>query len=702
MTFRVGLVGTGAISKFHVQGLRRLADVEIVGVTDLHLERAEGFAAEHGLKAFPSLVSLREAGAGVIHVLTPPAAHAAVTLEAIALGCDVFVEKPLATSVEDCDRIAQAALDSGRRVCVGHSLLYDPFVRRALDLVRDGVIGEVLTFDYHRCMNQQSYPASGLSAEHGRGGYPFRDIGIHALYLAEAFVGPIVDLDAWPTATGRGDVNLWVDEWRVMARCQRGTAQIQLSWNVRPQQNLCIIQGTRGVIRVDVFGMSVTSRRQRGMPEHASRIINATGEGFGIAAQAAGNVFRVAGKRLWQFHGVQALIAEFYDRLRQGGEPPVTPAEARRVLYWTEHVARQADVLKDAWLTEATARRVGATTLVTGGGGFIGRQLVERLLQEGRKVRLLLRRPPAHELSVHPNVEVVLGDLGDAAVVTRAVDGIQTVFHIGAAMRGSGPEFERSTVTGTRNVVNACLESGVQQLVYMSSLAVLDTDAGQGGEVITESSALEQRPEERGAYTRTKLDAERIVLDAVRDRNLPAVLFRPGEVVGPEKPLLTPGVAQRAGRNLVVIGNGGVRLPLVHVSDVVDALMAAAERGIKDGTIIQLVEDVAVTQNDIIEHYLATTGEKRRVIRIPLPAVLALARVMEVLTTKLFGRALIGPRRIRAATASRRFDVSRAQTLLDWKPRHGVASSLARDGVDQGVGGSQPVAEREAGRAASV
>jgi nucleoside-diphosphate-sugar epimerase len=520
------------------------------------------------------------------------------------------------------------------------------------------------------------------------------------LYLAEAFVGPIVDLDAYPAATGRGDVNLWVDEWRVLARCQRGTAQIQLSWNVRPQQNLCVVQGTRGVIRVDVFGMSVTVRRQRGLPEHASRIINATAEGFGIAAQAAFNVVRVAGKRLWQFHGVQALIADFYARLREGAEPPVTPVEARRVLYWTEHVARQADAIKESWLAEATARRVGATTLVTGGGGFIGRQLVERLLQEGRKVRLFLRRPPAHELSVHPNVEIVLGDLGDAAVVQRAVAGVDTVFHIGAAMRGSGPEFERSTVTGTRNIVNSCLESGVRQLVYMSSLAVIDTDAGQRGEPVTEASPLEQRPEERGAYTRTKLEAERIVLEAVRDRQLPAVLFRPGEVVGPEKPLLTPGVAQRAGRTLVVIGDGRVRLPLVHVSDVVDALMTAADRGITDGTIIQLVEDVAITQNDIIEHYLATTGENRRVIRLPLSAVLAMARVMEILTTKVFGRALIGPRRIRAATASRRFDVSRAQTVLDWKPRVGVASSMARNGVDRGVGSR--VAESEAGRAASV
>lgn len=671
MTLRAGLVGAGNIGKFHVQALRRLPGVEIVGVTDLDAARARQFGAELAVPVYPSLEALRQAGAGVMHIVTPPASHAALAIEAMTLGCDVFIEKPMATSVEDCDRIERVAADTGRRVCVGHSLLYDPFIRRALDMVRAGVIGDVVTFDYFRSANQQAYPAAGIAREQQQGGYPFRDIGIHALYLAEAFAGPIVDLTAWPAASGGGDVNLWVDEWRVMARCERGTAQIQMSWNVRPQQNLCIIQGTRGVIRVDVFGMAVTARRQRGLPEHATRILNAVGEGLGIAGQAVANVTRVATKRIWQFHGVQALIADFYATLASGSAPPVTPADARRVLYWTEHIARQGDELKDAWVASIDAGRSQAPTVVTGGGGYIGRHLVQRLLAEGRPVRLLLRRPPAPDVLRHPGVEVVLGDLGDAGAVRRAVEGASTVFHVGAAMRGSGPEFERSTVTGTRNVVESCLAAGVEQLVYMSSLAVIDTDAGRE---ITESSVLEQQPQERGHYTRTKLDAERIVVDAVRDRGLRAVILRPGEVVGPEKPLMTPGVAQRAGRTLVVIGDGKVRLPLVHVSDVVDALMAAADRKIQDGTVIQLVEDVTITQNDIIEHFRAASPDRHRVIRLPLRFVLALASAIEIAATRVLGRSPIGPRRIRAATASRRFDCSVAKRVLDWQPRVGVAS----------------------------
>jgi predicted dehydrogenase/nucleoside-diphosphate-sugar epimerase len=677
MTLRAGLVGTGAISRFHVQALRRLKGVEIVGVTDLVKSRADEFGQAMRVPSFSSLGDLVAAGANVIHVLTPPGAHAAIAVEALERGCDVFVEKPLATSVEDCGRIERAERQAGRQVCVGHSLLYDPFVRHALDLVQRGAIGEVLSFDYYRCMNQQTYPASGLSTDQRRGGYGFRDIGIHALYLAEAFVGPLTQVDAWPMASGRGDVNLWVDEYRVLGHGKRGTAQLQLSWNVRPQQNLCIIQGTRGVIRLDLFGMSVTVRRQRPLPEHATRIANALSEGTGIARQAMGNVARVATKRLWQFHGLQALVGEFYSRLQGGAPSPVTIADARRVVEWTEQIAREADAVKDEWLRQSTARSAHATVLVTGGTGFIGQRLVHRLLDEGQRVRVFARRALPPSLADHPRIEVVIGDLGDRDCVRRAVSGVGVVYHLGAAMRGSGPEFERSTVTGTQHVIDASLDEGVSTFVYMSSLAVIDTDAGRGRDAITEASALETRPDERGHYTRTKLAAEHLVLAAVRDRGLRAILLRPGEVVSADKPLLTPGVAQRIGGMLVVLGSGRVRLPLVHIDDVVDAMVSAGTRDWTSGSIVQLVDDVAITQNDIIKDYRAGASKPPMVVRVPLFAVLFMATVLEWLTKRLLGRALIGPRRIRAATASRQFDCSRAASMLGWRPRVGVGAAMA-------------------------
>jgi 2-alkyl-3-oxoalkanoate reductase len=678
MTRKAALVGAGYIGKFHVLGLRRLPGVEIVGVTDLDHDRAVRFGKELSIPAYPSLAAMREAGAQVVHVLTPPAAHAAIALAAMALGCDVLIEKPLATSAEDCERIALAASQSGRTVCVGHSLLFDPFVRRALDLVASGAIGEVVAFDYCRSLDQHAYATAAFSAEHQRGGYPFRDIGIHALYLAEAFLGPIADLHASPAASGRGDCTLWVDEWRVLAQCQRGHAHIQLSWKVKPQQHLFTVQGTRGVIRVDLFGLAVTVKRQRPLPEHATRIINAAAEGSGIVTQAFANVARIASGRVWQFHGVQALIADFYQRLERGQEAAVTADDARRAVVWTEHVARIADRARDEWAASLTSPRGAAPVLVTGGGGFIGRPLVKRLLDQGTRVRLLLRRAPAPEVIAHPLAEIMIGDLADPQAVDRAVAGVDTVYHLGATMRGSAAEFQRGTIAGTRNVVDACLRHDVRRLVYMSSLAVIDTDAGRNGEPITETSPLERVATERGSYTQTKLDAEALVLRAVREQALRTIILRPGEVVSEEKPLLTPGVAQRLGGTLLVLGAGLVRLPLVHVDDVVEAVLLAGSAEVESGTIVHVVEDTGVTQNDIIASYQAASDRPPRVVRLPLPFVLFAARVAEVIFTRLLGSAPIGPRRIRAATASRRFDCRVAEQALGWRPRTGMAHLMGR------------------------
>jgi len=89
---RVGIVGAGYVSAYHLRALRTLPWVRIVGIADPAAERAQALARTFGVDAvFGSLREMREAGPGVVHVLTPPAFHCDVALEAIAMGCDVFV-----------------------------------------------------------------------------------------------------------------------------------------------------------------------------------------------------------------------------------------------------------------------------------------------------------------------------------------------------------------------------------------------------------------------------------------------------------------------------------------------------------------------------------------------------------------------------------------------------------------------------------
>jgi predicted dehydrogenase/nucleoside-diphosphate-sugar epimerase len=673
---RAALIGCGYISEYHVAALRRAPAIEIVGVHDRDEGRARALADRFGLAVLPSLGALRDAGADVIHVLTPPDTHAAIAIEALELGCHVFVEKPLATDVDDCVRVARAARERGLHAGVCHSLLFDPQVRRVLEVVRAGALGRVVAVDILRSSVYPPYAGGPLPPQYRTPGYPFRDLGIHALYVLEALLGPIENVEARWASLG-GDPNLVFDEWRALVRCRDGAGQFQLSWNVKPIQHQLLVQGTRGVLRADLFLLSQGMRRSTPLPKAAERLWNGVADAVGSLATLGAGAVGFARGRVRPYHGLQELVRAFYEAIERGARPPVTAEDAIAATRWTEQIARAADA--DA----AHRRRRFATgpsipVVVTGASGGLGSALVERLRAEGRRVRVFVRREPDR---LPEGVEVAFGDLADPEAVRRALEGAEVVYHIGAAMKGGAAEHEGATVAGTRNVIEACRERPPRLLVHTSSLSVIDWAGAPDFAPVDEDTPDEPRPAERGVYTRAKLEAERMVRSAAREGALRAVIVRPGQIFGRRIPVLTPAVARRLGGRLVVLGDGELPLPLVYIDDVVDALLAAERGPLKAGEVIQIVDPEVVTQNEVLA---AVAGAGARVIRVPRRAVFAAGKASELLLAPLGRASPLGTYRLRSALALRRFSAARAQQLLGWHPRVGVREGLKRAATGAG------------------
>jgi predicted dehydrogenase/nucleoside-diphosphate-sugar epimerase len=671
---RVGLVGAGHISEFHARAVQRVPNARLVGVTDVVTSRAAGLAARHGLQdIFPTMEAMIGKGVDVIHILTPPESHARLAIAALKNGCHVLVEKPLAMNAEEVDRISAAAGAAQKSVCVNHSLLYDRFVSKALRLVRSGAIGVPLSFDYFRSSEYPPYWGGPLPIHYGSGGYPFLDQGVHAIYLAESFLGAIEDAKAFHGAHG-GDSNLLYDEWRVAAQCQRGTANIQISWNVRPLQSWFVVQGTEGVLRANLFAMWVTHSRQLPLPKAPARALQAMSEGLSICAQVPANIARFACKKIVQYDGLHSLVAAFYRALREGAAMPVPAGQARSTVYWTNRLCQEADVAKIKFQAQFQSQG-RAKVLVTGATGLIGRHLVRQLLQKGDRVRIFVRRPPP-EFMNDPNVEVFRGDLGDPAAVDRAVSGTNIVYHLGAAMKGGAHDHERGTVCGTQNIVDSVLRHDVQRLVYVSSLSCLHAaDSGRGA-IVTEDWPVEPSPTKRGAYTQAKAEAEKIVRDAVRHRQLRAVVLRPGRVFGPGITLLTPEVARRIGNFLVILGDGTRELPLVFVEDVVNAIVLAAENSKFDGRVFHIVDRTHLTQNQLVRDYILENAKTAKVVHVPVVILYALAAGLEALSSVLKRAVPLSIYRVKSALARLQFDCSRAEKEIGWQPRVGITSGL--------------------------
>ncbi|MBV8206213.1 MAG: NAD-dependent epimerase/dehydratase family protein [Acidobacteria bacterium] len=674
---RVAIIGAGYVSAHHLRALKSVASAEVVGIADLDRARAESVAGTFGIPAaFASFAEMAAATRpDVVHVLTPPEWHCAVTLEALHAGCHVFVEKPMAESEADCERMIAAAERAGRVLAVNHSARMDPVVLQAAEIAASGACGQILSVQFVRSSDYPPYMGGPMPSPYRKGSYPFQDLGVHGLAICESFLGKVRGASLDFRSTGL-DANLLFDEWRATVDCDRGVGQMYISWNARPIRSEITVTGTRGVIHVDCFLQTCRVVRTLPGPKFLTNVFGALKKAGADLVQVPVNVLRFLTGRLQGAPGIHVCIHRFYDALLKG-TPVETPGEeGRRVIAAMERDCACADQLKNEHRRQQLRPPAPAPVLVTGAAGFLGRRLVSRLLQQPGTVRVLVRRIPA-EWKTNPRIQAVCGDLGDPEIVNRAVEGVSTVYHVGAAMKGAAADFERGTVRGTRNVIEACLAAGVKRMVYVSSLSVLDHAGRDPRVAVVENSAYEPFPARRGLYTQTKLQAEAMVISAMEERGLPAVILRPGQIFGPGAELVTPsGVIGLAGR-WNVVGNGDRLLPLVYVDDVVDALQRAAVSPDCVGHIFNIVDSETVTQREYIAALQPYLQGKVKVHYVSPLVLGALALVCEAAERALKRPLPLSRYRIRSIRPLSPFDVTAARNQLQWTPRVGARQALA-------------------------
>lgn len=233
-------------------------------------------------------------------------------------------------------------------------------------------------------------------------------------------------------------------------------------------------------------------------------------------------------------------------------------------------------LLVSADLSDSSLPSSGAA-LVTGGTGFLGRRIVERLLANGRAVTVLARHP-APDLEKR-GVRFVRASLDDPEAVAAACAGIATVFHVAAKVGvwGRYEDFFRTNVLGTRALLGGCRRHGVRRFVYTSTPSVVYN----GRDLAGADESLPLTTDCPSPYPLTKAIAEREVL-AANAAELRTVALRPHLIWGVGDPHLVPRVLERAraGR-LRIVGSGRNRVDMVHVENAVDAHLLA-ERAIAD------------------------------------------------------------------------------------------------------------------------
>lgn len=316
-------------------------------------------------------------------------------------------------------------------------------------------------------------------------------------------------------------------------------------------------------------------------------------------------------------------------------------------------------------------------TLVTGGTGFLGRRLVERLLAEGRSVTVL-GRTPAQDLEQR-GVRFIRASLDDTAAVTAACAGMETIFHVAAKVGvwGRYEDFYRTNVLGTRALLTGCRAHGVTRFVHTSTPSVVYN--GHDFRGADESLPLTTRCPSH--YPLTKAIAEKEVL-AANSETLRTVALRPHLIWGVGDPHLVPRVLDRAkaGR-LRIVGNGLNRVDMVHVENAVDAHLLAEKTlaGAAAGRAYFITNDEPVALWDWVNNLLTALGRPPVTKHISLRAAVAAGAVCETLwrTLPLKGEPPMTRFVAKELATDHWFDVSAAKRDLGYQPRITMAQGTA-------------------------
>ncbi|BCJ68664.1 NAD-dependent epimerase/dehydratase family protein [Polymorphospora rubra] len=295
--------------------------------------------------------------------------------------------------------------------------------------------------------------------------------------------------------------------------------------------------------------------------------------------------------------------------------------------------------------------------LVTGGCGMLGLNLVQRLHADGYGVHSLDVREPAEPL---PGVRYTVGDVRDPDAVARAMAGVDAAVHTAAALPSyPEPEIRSVIVDGTRTVLGAAVAAGLERVVHISSTAVYGLP-----DVVPTTEDHPRAPVD--AYSRAKAGAEEVA-EEFRAAGLCVPILRPKTFLGPGRLGLFAMLFEWAdeGRNFPVIGRGDVRIQMLAIEDLIDAVAVAltAPAVVANDTFNIAAADFGTLREDF-QAVLDAAGHGRRIVPVPAGAAVA---VLDLLR-----RARLSPvygRLVHKLRADSYVSVTKAHERLDFRSR---------------------------------
>jgi nucleoside-diphosphate-sugar epimerase len=323
--------------------------------------------------------------------------------------------------------------------------------------------------------------------------------------------------------------------------------------------------------------------------------------------------------------------------------------------------------------------------LVTGANGFLGSSLVRCLLMSGETdIRCFVRsdrrasklRAFSSEF-LEADIQIYIGDLTSREDAREALEGVDIVYHLAAAMTGTAADLFLNTVVASKNLLEGLTRRNSTRVVLVSSLAVYGTAHLPRGSIVNEDTPVERHPERRDIYSHAKLRQEQLFWQYHEKYRFPLVVLRPGVVYGPEGPALS----SRIGVNLLGLFlhfGANNPLPLTYVDNCADAIVTAGRHADSAGKVYNVVDDDLLTARQYLRAY--RRGVKRiRYISLPYFVVQGLSKLVERYHVYSKGQlpAVFSPYKSACLWKPHSFDNNRLKSI-GWRQRVATPEGIAR------------------------
>ena len=343
------VIGAGKVAQQHMACLASLPGVRMVGVCDLSRVLAESAVDRFGVENWftDHKQMLREARPDVVHITTPPASHFRLAQDCLNAGAHVFLEKPATVHFAEFNALKALAEENGKRLIEDYNYLFNEPVRRLLDQVSAGELGEVVHVEVHLCLNilDKDYPAMDPNIHNpvlDLTGGVIADFLPHLASLAYFFCGPVRSVRTlWDKRTLSSP--LPYDELRAVLRGARATAELVFSAHSQPDAFRLTVFGSLGRATADIFENRLTKAAQRDVPKPLIPLFNALEEAKIIRRSAWQLLWRKLSGGPGAYEGLWLLIQRVYESIAAETASPISPEDIFEVNRLIDEIKKEGN-----------------------------------------------------------------------------------------------------------------------------------------------------------------------------------------------------------------------------------------------------------------------------------------------------------------------------------------------------------------------